>query len=104
MPYSVKHHLTGNRSTDGVHCAEYMTDALMAIDRIRAEQPPSVSPSSLAEGVTRHNVYTTGTRFELEPPGPSAPIPDGWCARMWSETKACTSRSCSQMSAWFLCR
>lgn len=103
VSYSVKHHLTGNRSSDGVHCSEYMTDALMSIDWIHAEQPPRVSPSSLAEGVTRHEVYAVGRRFDIDPPVPSAPVPDGWCARTWSETKACMSRSCAQMNAWFLC-
>lgn len=104
VPYAVAHHLTGERSEDGVHCAEYMTDALMAVDRIHADSPPRVSPSSLAKGITRDSVYLTGPVFQLEPAVPIEPIPDTWCARMWSETKTCMARSCSQLSAWFLCR
>lgn len=103
-PYAVMHHVTGKRSSRGVHCAEYVTDALMAIDRIHAERPPRVSPSSLAEGVTLYDVYVAGSHFDVERTRPVEPVPDNWCARTWSETKSCMSRCCSKMSAWFLCR
>lgn len=104
VPYAVGHHLTGNRSDDGIHCAEYMTDALMAVNRIHAESPPRVSPTSLARGIRQDDVYSAGSRFQLLPEVRPAPVPDTWCARMWSETKSCMARSCSQLSAWFLCR
>src|SRR5215212_9811866 len=42
-PYAVKHHLTGGRAK-GIHCSEYMTDALMACDLLHADRPSRVSP------------------------------------------------------------
>jgi len=102
-PYAIRHHLTGERS-DGLHCAEYATDALMAARLIHANEPPKVSPASLVEGITTHRIYDDGRTIELaaEP----APTPKGsnWCHQLWIDTKVCTASCCSQLSAWFLCR
>lgn len=102
-PYSVKHHISGKRST-GVHCSEYVTDALAEIDWLKVENPPRVSPASLVEGISTHGVYSAGPTIalpvELEP----VPMPDSRCSRMWMETKSCMARCCSKLSRWVLCR
>lgn len=102
-PYAVMHHLTGERSEEGVHCAEYATDALMAIRLIHAERPSKVSPSSLADGVVQHNVYTPGETIELDFPAAEL-AGDNWCEQLWIDTRLCCTRCCRQLSAWFLCR
>jgi hypothetical protein len=102
-PYAVMHHLSGQRSDDGVHCSEYATDSLMAIGLVHAEQPPKVSPSSLADGIVLHEVYTQGETIALFVPIPEE-VGDSWCEQLWIDTKLCCSNCCRQMSAWFLCR
>lgn len=102
-PYAVMHHLSGERSDEGVHCAEYATDALMALDLVHAERPPKVSPSSLAEGIVLHQVYACGETIDLEFPVEEA-VGDSWCEQLWIDTKLCCTRTCRQLSAWFLCR
>lgn len=102
--YGIKHHVTGQRA-NGVHCAEYCTDALMAAGRITAEQPARVSPGSLYEGLTEHRLYTDGGVFTLTAKTASTvPEDESWCRRTWRATCACTAGCCRQMSRWFLCR
>lgn len=102
-PYGVKHHLTGKRA-EGVHCAEYVTDALCEARLIRARRPPRVSPASLAQGVVEGDVYSISATYAVQPE--AEPVDEGgtWCSRMWMDTKTCTTRCCRQMSRWFLCR
>jgi hypothetical protein len=102
-PYAVIHHISGDRSEDGVHCSEYATDALMSINLVHADRPPKVSPSSLADGIAMHNVYTQGETISLLVPIPEE-VGDNWCEQLWIDTKLCCSNCCRQMSAWFLCR
>lgn len=101
--YCVKHHLTGRRS-DGLHCSEYMTDALMAAETIRAKQPSKVSPASLLEGVIDANVYQEGQRVELKMPDPAPPSGQTWYQRYWNKTASCCTRGATQMRRWVLCR
>lgn len=101
--YAVKHHLTGNRC-DGVHCSEYITDALMAAELIAARQPSRVSPGSLLEGVMASNAYRDGNRLELKVVEPPLPPNRPWYQRAWSCTKTCCSKSASQLRRWVLCR
>jgi len=103
--YGIKHHLTGQR-VPGVHCAEYCTDALLAAQRISAEEPARVSPGSLYEGLTEHKLYLDGGHFELREKTTATPPPadESWCGRAWRESWECTTASCRQMSRWFLCR
>ena len=63
--YAVKHHLTGQRVA-GIHCSEYMIDALMAAEMMSAKQPSKVSPGSLLEGVLTANIYMRGNFVELK--------------------------------------
>ncbi len=102
--YGIKHHLTGQRA-NGVHCAEYCTDALLAAGRISAEQPARVSPGSLYEGLTEHRLYTDGGTFTLAAKKTSTVREnESWCRWAWRETCDCTTGCCRQMSRWFLCR
>lgn len=103
-PYAVSHHLTGERSS-GLHCAEYVTDALQSCGRITAKQPARVSPASLIEGVTQNGVYQVAAMVHIEPPQPVVTNSEaGWCERMWRDTKTCTSDCRRQTRAWFACR
>jgi len=102
-PYAVKHHLTGKRC-EGLHCAEYVTDALMASDIIRAKNPPKVSPASLLEGIEQANLYHCSLVLNLEPPEPVREKGDGWCERMWLGTKYCTIDCYTGFKRKFLCR
>lgn len=102
-PYSVKHHLTGQRC-EGVHCAEYVTDALMAADIMRAEQPPKVSPGSLRNGIEQAKRYRETHVLNLEPPEPEREEGDGWCERLWLDTKYCTQDCYVSFKRKFLCR
>jgi hypothetical protein len=102
-PYSVMHYITGHRASSGVHCSEYVTDALMSIERIKADRPPRVSPSSLHAGLIDGELYTetASVQFPLEPIPVDA---DGWCEQLWLDTKHCCFSCCDQLSGWFLCR
>ncbi len=102
-PYAIQHHLTGERA-EGVHCAEYVTDALMAIERLHAEQPAKVSPASLVKGITRHQVYDSSGEWELPSPAPGPPSGATWCEQMWIDTKFCCASCCDKLTGWFLCR
>jgi hypothetical protein len=102
-PYGIKHHLTGQRS-HGVHCAEYLTDALMAAGKIEADKPSRVSPGSLYEGLTNHRLYEDGGSYVLAAREAPAPADESWCRKAWRATCECTVGCCRQMSRWFLCR
>jgi hypothetical protein len=102
-PYDVMHHLTGRRC-EGLHCSEYVTDALMSIELIHAERPPKVSPATLIEGITTHAIYDSGALVHLQRTLPERPAPTSWCARLWRSTTDCCSHCCDRLSGWFLCR
>ena len=101
--YAVKHHLTGRRGA-GLHCSEYLTDALMAADIVSAKQPSKVSPGSLLEGVTFAQLYSEGDHFELNkaepPPSPELSL----YQRVWHNTSTGCSRGAVQVRRWILCR
>jgi hypothetical protein len=101
-PYSLAHHVTGKRSK-GLHCAEYVTDALAAAELMRVRRPPRVSPASLAEGIVRMGLYeASGAVVLMEPL--SETIQGNWCARMWGRSKRCTLECCDQVARWFCCK
>ncbi|WP_437223554.1 hypothetical protein SH661x_003262 [Planctomicrobium sp. SH661] len=101
--YSVTHFIRGQRGV-GLHCAEYLTDALMSIDWVHAENPAQVSPGSLLAGVTGSGVHVMGE--EIIVPHRLEPIPEttNWRESLWRETKSCYEGGCRQMSRWVLCR
>jgi hypothetical protein len=102
-PYAIHHHLTGERSA-GLHCSEYVTDALIAAGMLRAKQPPRVSPASLVEGILKTDLYRAGETLQLVPETPERPASQGWCARLWFDTKQCTCSCCNKMRGWFFCK
>ena len=101
--YAIKHHLTGQRC-DGLHCAEYTTDALMAAQLIRANNSARVSPGSLLEGLEKANLYADGGRFALKAAEVPTPINLTWCQRLWHDTATCCSNTSTQLRRWVLCR
>ena len=101
--YSIRHHLTGNRC-EGVHCSEYVTDALISADVISAKQPSRVSPGSLLEGVMAANLYQDGSRMELKLVEVSLPPELPWYQRAWHWSKTGCTKSASQLRRWILCR
>jgi hypothetical protein len=103
-PYRIRHYSTGRRC-EGLHCAEYVTDALMAAGWFTAREPARVSPGSLWQGVRQSERYAPGPQYELaEPKAASPPRDETWCQWSWRETKECCTACCRQMARWFLCR
>jgi hypothetical protein len=102
-PYAVKHFVTGKRC-EGLHCAEYVTDALIEIDWLRAEHPSHVSPGSLLAGVSQAGAYSAGERVIVPHALKPIPEPASWCGRAWQNTVLCVDGGCVQLSRWFLCR
>jgi hypothetical protein len=102
-PYAIAHHLTGERC-EGLHCAEYVTDALMTIKLVRAERPPRVSPASLREGIVTRAIYTPGESIQLAHSEPPAETGTSACEQLWIDTRTCCRDCCRKLSGWFLCR
>lgn len=103
-PYDIAHHVTGKRS-EGVHCAEYATDALMSCRMMHAERPSRVSPASLAVGIVESKVYQEGRTIVLIEPTIAESTEDlSWCSRMWVDTKNCTSDFCGMLKRKVMCQ
>jgi hypothetical protein len=102
-PYAIKHHLTGERCA-GLHCSEYVTDALISADLLRAQEPPRVSPATLVEGILKAGLYDQTQTLELVPEPSECPASAGWCARLWFGTKECTSACYGKLRGWFCCK
>lgn len=102
-PYGIAHYRTGERA-NGLHCAEYVTDALCACRLIRAKNPARVSPGSLKSGIMKAALYSQSTTHRIATAVQKAPKNASWCSRTWFDTKRCTSDCCAQLSRWFLCR
>lgn len=101
-PYSVRHHLTGE-SVDGVHCAEYVTDALASCRLLKVENAANVSPASLVVGVTRAKVYSPLQTIRIVGQVTPQPRAASWYGRLWQDTKNCTASCYRQTRAWFVC-
>lgn len=102
-PYAILHHLTGSRR-EGLHCAEYLTDALMAIELISAEQPSRVSPASLHSALLTHKLYRHQRTARLDLPEPKRVEGKNWCHELWYETKDCCSSCWSGFRGCVLCQ
>lgn len=102
-PYAIAHHLTGQRC-DGLHCAEYATDALVAARVVKVRQAPRVSPASLTTGLLDHQLYTTGSRLVAEVPPPPASNSGSWCTDCWNDTVVCTQGCWRKLKGMVLCR
>ena len=101
-PYSVRHHLTGE-SVNGVHCAEYVTDALASCHVLRVQNAANVSPASLVLGVTRAKVYSPLQTIRIDRQVTPEPRAASWYGRLWQDTKSCTTNCYRQTRAWFVC-
>jgi hypothetical protein len=101
--YAIKHHLSGQRG-DGLHCAEYVTDSLMAASVIHANRPARVSPGSLLQGLEQGSLCVQGGRFRLKAVSPPPPANLTWCQRTWHDTVSCCSDCGSQLTRWFCCK
>lgn len=102
-PYAISHHLTGKRC-DGLHCAEYVTDALIAARIINAQRPPRVSPASLRKGLLRHKLYVDARTVVIMEGEPETESGRSWCHRLWLETKDCCATCWSGFNRAVLCR
>ena len=102
-PYDITHHLTGERA-EGLHCAEYVTDALIQGRILRARQPSRVSPASLVEGLLKGGLYEPLLTVDLQEPAEVVPEGRCWCEDLWIDTKQCTTRFCRSLGRMFLCR
>jgi hypothetical protein len=101
-PYSVRHHLTGEL-VDGVHCAEYVTDALASCRVVKVQNAANVSPVSLVVGVTRAKVYSPLQTIRIVREVTPEPRAASWYGRLWQDTKSCTANCYRQTRAWFVC-
>lgn len=108
-PYAIKHHLTGNRA-EGVHCAEYVTDALIACDLLTAREPSRVSPASLVQGIVKSELYAAALKVKLNEASGQSSAGDegsgagqGWCRTMWGDTKQCTRNCYLRLRGLFCC-
>jgi len=102
-PYAVTHHISGERG-DGVHCAEYISEALGQCGVIKVKNPAKVSPASLVKGITIHNVYTQGETVCVICPTPEPAPPETWYGKAWQCTKSCTATCVSRFRRCVLCQ
>jgi hypothetical protein len=102
-PYSVKHHVTGNRCR-GLHCAEYATEALSRTELITVENSVKVSPASLIEGVVQNGIYDELVDRDIVEPEPPADPDRNCCERLWDGTKSLCASATRKLSGWILCR
>jgi len=102
-PYAIKHHLTGTRAA-GLHCSEYVTDALIAADLLRASRPSRVSPASLVTGILTAEVHRQADTMQLVPEPPARPESGSWVVQCWFDTRQCTQNCYRKLWAWFCCK
>ena len=101
--YNVRQHVTGE-DVVGIHCSEYVTEALVAADLITVKDSARVSPGSLVAGMTEGRLYEHALTMDLHDPRPGSTAKQGWCRWMWTCTKDCTVDCCSQVKRWFCCK
>jgi hypothetical protein len=102
-PYAIHHHLTGERAA-GLHCSEYVTDALINAELLRAKQPSRVSPATLVEGIRKADLYDAAVILQLVVESPQRPESRSWCAQLWFDTKECTRACYCKLRGWFCCK
>jgi len=99
-PYSYRQYVTGSKC-DGLQCAEYVTEALIASEHVTADNPSRVSPAEILACVTNHELYAAGQTINL-PPVPTVEPPPAktWYGRAWRDTKTCTRSCWTQTKRW----
>jgi hypothetical protein len=101
-PYAIRHHFTGMRCS-GLHCSEYVTDAMIACRLLTANHPSRVTPSSLAKGVLQSGLYEAECSIVLKEEI-ERPVGDNRCEQLWIDTKICTRNVCFRIRRLFACR
>lgn len=102
-PYAVVHHLSGERG-NGVHCAEYIAEALGNCGLIKVKNPARVSPASLVKGITIHDVYSQTETVHVIAPTLEPIPPSSWYGHAWQSTKVCTATCISKFRRCVLCQ
>lgn len=103
-PYDVKHFATGHRCA-GLHCSEYLTDALIASEHLTATNPARVSPAGLVTSLAEHQIYQLGSTHDLPaPPEPPVETSPTWYGRAWQQTKECSYDCWTQTRRWVCCK
>lgn len=102
-PYAVTHHVSGERG-EGLHCAEYVAEALARTGLIKVKNPAKVSPASLVKGVTIHDVYSQTETVHVIAPTPEPARPSTWYGQAWQCTKTCTATCMSKFRRCVLCQ
>lgn len=102
-PYGVAHHVTGDRAA-GLHCSEYVTDALVHCRLLTARNPAKVSPASLHEGIVETDLYAHVLTVELGEPPEDREVGTSWGHQLWIDTKICTRDFGRKMTRTLLCR
>lgn len=100
--YAIKHFVTGKRGS-GLHCSEYVMDALIACRLMHANRPSRVTPASLAKGALQSNVYEAECSIELKNEI-EHPVGRNRCDQLWIDTKVCTRKFCIRVRRLFTCR
>lgn len=103
QPYAIMHHLTGRRG-DGLHCSEYVTDALTACELIQAKRPPKVSPASLRTGLFQGEIYCPTQTLQIVRPVAKVAPAKSRLGRLWQSTKLCTSEACFKVKRVICCK
>lgn len=99
-PYAVRQYVTG-RQVKGLHCAEYLTQALIASEHVTSENPAQVSPAGILQSLTQYELYSACEAATL----PAVPIPPppratSWYGRAWQDTAKCTKDCWQQTGRW----
>ena len=102
-PYAVAHHISGERGK-GVHCAEYVTEALYKCGLIKVKNPAKVSPASLVKGITIYNVYLQTETVHIIAPIREPTPSSTWYGQAWRCTKTCTATCMSKFRRCVLCQ
>lgn len=102
-PYAVSHHLSGERG-DGVHCAEYVSEALDKCGVINVENPAKVSPASLVKGITLHDLYSQSQTVRVVAPTVQTESATSWYGHVWQSTKICTASCFSKIRRCVFCQ
>jgi hypothetical protein len=103
-PYAIHQYVTG-REVQGLHCAQYLTCALVASGHIRSGNPARVSPAEILRCLARDELYAAGDKTDL-PPVPE-PVPERattWYGRAWQDTQSCSHSCWVQSSRWVIAK
>lgn len=103
-PYAVRQYVTG-QEVPGMHCAQYLTGALIASGHITSRNPARISPAGILHCLTRDDLYVAGDKAHLPPvPEPEPERATTWYGRAWQDTQSCSHSCWVQSSRWVLAK